>query len=137
MGLEVLILYCAPVAQRIEHRSSEPRVGGSNPFGRAKLRRMTKGLPQELEPLTFALKWSVVNILSTQRLNFVNGVDDRERIRESLVEGLRCRLLKPRRDVGVRVEGDCYGGMAEPLLDYLGVDALAEHKARVSVAQVV
>ena len=24
----------APVAQWIEHRSSEPRVGGSNPFGR-------------------------------------------------------------------------------------------------------
>jgi hypothetical protein len=27
----------APIAQRIEHRSSEPRVGGSNPSGRASL----------------------------------------------------------------------------------------------------
>ncbi len=27
---------CAPVAQWTEHRSSEPRVGGSNPFRRAK-----------------------------------------------------------------------------------------------------
>ena len=34
----------APVAQRIEHRSSEPRVAGSNPVGRASSNRITKGL---------------------------------------------------------------------------------------------
>ena len=36
----VRIYTYAPVAQRIEHRSSEPRVGGSNPSGRAITRRI-------------------------------------------------------------------------------------------------
>ena len=55
--------------------------------------------------------------------------------RETFVDVQRCCLLEPGRDVAVGVERDCDGTVTEPLAHNLRVDALAQHQARVGVAE--
>ncbi len=48
-----------------------------------------------------------------------------------------CGVLHIRQDMGVRVEGDGYGGVAEHLGDYLRVDVFAQKQRGAGVLEVV
>ncbi len=59
------------------------------------------------------------------------------RCRQYLYEGLSYSLLQPWGDMGVRVGGDGYAGVAQSFLNHFEVDATQEHETGVGVPEIV
>ena len=118
----------APVAQRIEHLTTDQKVGGSNPFGRAPfyLRRCVIAPP--LRPLSGLARWecsgnSSVGLPRSWRQGLADPV---------------CGCPSHRRtDVGVEVRGDPQRRVTKPLRDHLQLYAGSQRHARVGVPKVV
>ena len=80
-------------------------------------------------------KGDMSTICQRNALSFVNGPVDRESVGQNLIKRLGGNLLDTGRDVAVGVQRDADRGVAQAFLDYLGVNALLQHQAGVSMSE--
>ena len=77
------------------------------------------------------------NFCTNSPRNRLRGRFRRPGCRQAFIKAERGGLLESRRDMAVNIEGSPHFGMAQPFLDYLWVDSLAEHQRGVGMAGIM